>query len=163
MINTTLKWLTLLAVFALTACATNTTTKAAMLTGKVQSATLLANYEKFANEFNRFTLSDDELSQIKQWPKALTIEVFFGTWCHDSQREVPRLLKVSANSEQLEMRLIALDYRKNDPEKLAQSKGIKFTPTFIVHLGEKEIGRIVERPQKSLVFDISDMLNNSTK
>jgi hypothetical protein len=57
--------------------------------------------------------------------------------------------------------LLALDYQKSEPNGRAKEANIKYTPTFIISLAEKEIGRIIERPKESLVGDISDMLKKS--
>ena len=38
---------------------------------------------------------------------------------------------------------------------MADAMGIKYTPTFIFYVGDRELGRIVERPEVSLILDIS--------
>ena len=58
---------------------------------------------------------------------------------------------------------MAPDLNKDDPQNLARSNNIKYTPTFVVYLGDKKIGRIIERPIVSLVDDITKIYVNSLK
>ena len=86
--------------------------------GVVSKQTLLENYQSFTESYDNYQLSEEERQAIAQLPQELAIKVYFGTWCHDSEREVPRLLKTfydQANS----IELIALDYDKSEPLGLA--------------------------------------------
>ena len=79
--------------------------------------------------------------------------------CHDSEREVPKFLKITAQASTLTSRLIGLNYDKLEPGGSAKKHDIRYTPTFVVYQNNKEIGRIIERPKVSLTADISAMLN----
>jgi cyclophilin family peptidyl-prolyl cis-trans isomerase len=79
------------------------------------------------------------------------IEVYMGTWCPDSVREVPKLLKIEDVLKQkygksIPLEFVAIDKSKTKPENLLAGKHIEKVATFIYYRGEKEIGRIVERP-----------------
>jgi thiol-disulfide isomerase/thioredoxin len=89
--------------------------------------------------------------------------LFFGTWCHDSEREVPRLLKLleTAGLSDEKLTLVGLDYRKRDPEGRAVQFDIRYTPTAIIMREGIEVGRIVERPKTSLREEIIDILDES--
>ncbi|MCJ8318555.1 MAG: thioredoxin family protein [Colwellia sp.] len=126
--------------------------------GDVNQQELFSQYGSFSTSYQNFEITAGHKKQVKQWPSHLKIEVFFGTWCHDSQREVPRLLKVLQGNNQVDVVLIALDYQKAETQGRAQAAKVKYTPTFVVSLDGKEIGRIIERPKESLVDDISAML-----
>ena len=80
----------------------------------------------------------------------------FGTWCHDSQREVPRLLKTFDLSglEVPKLTLVAVDRKKTDPLGLAKQYGLRYTPTFILLNDGKELGRVIERPKTGLTQDL---------
>ncbi|XQW85715.1 thioredoxin [Thalassotalea piscium] len=130
--------------------------KPAMAIGDVSSEQLLSNYIEFGDEYERFSTSDAELAIVKTWPKNLKIEAFFGSWCHDSEREVPRLIKSLDNKVNLQ--LIGLDYLKSEPLGRALKANVQFTPTFVLYLDNKEIGRIIERPEVSLVADIDSLI-----
>ena len=91
----------------------------------------------------------------------VSITVFLGTWCHDSQREVPALLKIldtiSFNAENLS--IIALSVSKDTPSKREDKAHISRTPTFIFYRNGREIGRYVEQAKKSLEQDILDIIS----
>jgi len=153
----TLLIILLLSSVTLIACA-NYETKKEYAVGKIDKTQLLQDYHSFFNSYQNFELAPLNTKQVEHWPENLRIEVYFGTWCHDSQREVPHLLKELANNEKVEIMLFALDINKSDPSGTAEIMQVKYTPTFVVYLAGKEIGRIIERPKLSLVEDISLMI-----
>ncbi|UUO23205.1 thioredoxin family protein [Colwellia sp. M166] len=144
--------------FTITACANGDVEKNTMAIGEISQQQLIRDHNSFQQSYQAFELSEREVTAIKRWPSNLHIDVYFGSWCHDSQREVPRFLKVLAENNTLSYRLIGLDYDKSEPNGLAKSHDIHYTPTFIVYQNSKELGRIIERPQVSLTADISAML-----
>jgi cyclophilin family peptidyl-prolyl cis-trans isomerase/HEAT repeat protein/thiol-disulfide isomerase/thioredoxin len=80
------------------------------------------------------------------------ISVYLGTWCADSQREIPRFLKILQLAEQLygtsiPVDWIAIDRSKREPAALVEGKSIALVPTFIYYRSGEEIGRIVERSE----------------
>jgi thiol-disulfide isomerase/thioredoxin len=140
------------------ACANSHATKATMTVGEVSSKKLINDHQAFMQSYQAFQLSESDIAAVKTWPNDLHVDVYFGSWCHDSQREVPHFLKILAEKSELSNRLIGLDYEKSEPNGSAKSHNIKYTPTFVVYQNNKEIGRIVERPKVSLAADISAML-----
>ncbi|WDE06514.1 thioredoxin family protein [Thalassomonas viridans] len=141
-------------LFTLVACAHD----GKVAVGAINSDELFSQYPDFSQAYQQAELSAPEQEQVKGWPEKLKVTTYFGTWCHDSQREVPKMLKILALRPDLSSELLALDINKSDPEGKAADAGIAFTPTFVVTLDGQEIGRIVERPETSLVGDISAML-----
>ena len=79
------------------------------------------------------------------------VEVYLGTWCSDSQREVPKLLKVLETLRgdygiDLPVSYVALNRAKKEPSNLIEGKNIEKVATFIYYRGGEELGRIVEKP-----------------
>jgi len=142
-------------MIGLSACASENE----VMVGMVSQDKLMTD-KNFVLNMTEDTLSAEDLKQVKHWPDDLHIDIYFGTWCHDSQREVPKMLNILKANNAISTQLIALDYDKQDPQGLANINGIKYTPTFIVSIGNKELGRIVERPTQSLVADITGMIAN---
>ncbi len=75
-----------------------------------------------------------------------------GTWCHDSQREVPKFLRIvedlrSQHGVALPATFVAVDRSKQKPAALIAGKDLQKVATFIYYRGDRELGRIVERPQ----------------
>lgn len=126
--------------------------------GEINQQALFAGYPIFNANYQAYKPSAEAVASFKEsLPESLEVRVLFGTWCHDSEREVPRLLKLLklAGIRDESVELYALDLKKKDPEGMADTMGIKYTPTFIFHVGNRELGRIVERPEVSLISDIS--------
>jgi len=150
--------LTSIILVIVSACTNTQAEKNSMALGEISQQQLMSNHQSFQKSYQMFNLSDAEVTEVKQWPKDLHVEVYFGSWCHDSEREVPRFLKILAENMSISTRLIGLDYDKSEPNGSAKSHEIKYTPTFIVYQSDKELGRIIERPKVSLIADISAML-----
>ena len=129
--------------------------------GVISESQLLSGFDVFNERFQAFSINEAEQNIIAKWPETLQVEVYFGTWCHDSEREVPKLLKILKANQHITPTLIALDYQKEDPQALAKESKIKYTPTIIIYRDKskkEELGRIIERPNKSLIEDINLLL-----
>ncbi|MBN8676121.1 MAG: hypothetical protein J0L56_18460 [Chitinophagales bacterium] len=104
------------------------------------------------------------ISKITQQQlKDIRIEIFFGTWCGDSRREVPKFLKIM---DQLavpasKISLIATgsdSLYKQSPQHEETGKGIFRVPVFIIYKNGAEINRINEFPVSSLENDLAAIL-----
>jgi thiol-disulfide isomerase/thioredoxin len=90
--------------------------------------------------------------------------VFMGTWCEDSQRELPHFYKIldHLGIPESRLRVVALDNhpdrRKTSPDGAEQGWNIDYVPTFIFLKNGKELGRIVETPLASLERDMINIL-----
>lgn len=91
-------------------------------------------------------------------------ELFFGTWCGDSRREVPRIIKLM---DQLHVKpsaitIIGVGNRdtlyKQSPAHEESGKHIYRVPTLNIYKNGKEAGRITETPVKSWEKDLLDII-----
>ena len=107
---------------------------------------------------------------VKMFNKKLKkhqIKLFLGTWCGDSKREVPRMLKIlqEAKFPMGQLEVVALDYRKGQYKKspTGEEKGLNIikVPTMIFFKKEKEVNRIVESPLESLEEDMAQIISNN--
>ena len=116
--------------------------------------------EWFHDGFEAYQTGADAIKNLKSSRKDFTYEIYFGTWCGDSRREVPRFLKMLDDIGVMESRikLIALDREdgvyKQSPSKYEKDLGIYRVPTFRVLKNGNEVGRIVEYPVESLEADL---------
>lgn len=141
-----------------------------MLLGKITRADLTKSpyNEWFSREYNGYDVNQDVLKQLKDNNlKDYTVTIFLGTWCPDSHREVPRLMKVleQAGFSSDKIELIAVNtgdgVHKQSPTGEDKGKYIFKVPTFIISKNGKEVNRIVESPVESLERDLASILFES--
>ena len=100
------------------------------------------------------------VEQIKPLIKTCYIKVFMGSWCEDSQREIPALFKLLKLTEfnQSQLEIIAMTHDKDTPENYEADYEIEFIPTIIFFKDGAELNRIVEYTQESLEQDVLKIL-----
>ncbi|MFT7071832.1 TlpA family protein disulfide reductase [Patiriisocius sp. Uisw_017] len=84
--------------------------------------------------------------ELRKLLEGVTIKFFMGTWCEDSQREIPRLFKtlqiINYDFDTVEM--YAMSHDKDTPEGYERGFNIEYVPTIIFYKDGKELNRIVE-------------------
>jgi len=102
---------------------------------------------------------DIELTNAIDNPSQYSYEVFLGTWCGDSRREVPRMEKILSEMgvDIAMVSIIAVDRDKVSPNGEHEGKDIRYVPTLIVSKDNQEIGRIVESPSSETATLESDL------
>ena len=102
------------------------------------------------------------MAQLKQWRHPTEVLVFFGSWCKDTKRELPRFLATlnGANNQFFDARFLGLDRSKNDSAGVAASHHITNVPTFIFLRDGQELGRIVEQPTDLIEKEWAQILRN---
>ena len=138
-------------------CASETYPMDPYAVGDISIKTLFENHEGFQDNYEEYqpgNLLDPALF------RRVEIYMLFGTWCHDSKREVPRLLSLlnKLDVPENQINLIGLNFMKNDSQDRGKKFQIKKTPTFVFLRNQKEIGRIVEMPEISLEADLLKIL-----
>ena len=115
----------------------------------------------FVENFNDHTLDTATTTKLKPLLNDLHIKVFMGTWCSDSQREVPALHKLleAANFDEKNLQIIAVDRDKVTPDGFEKNMDIQYVPTIIMYKNKEEIGRIVESPIETLEKDMLNILS----
>jgi thiol-disulfide isomerase/thioredoxin len=129
------------------------------ITGDISTAQLFSEYPEFKNAYQAYKPTKKEIFAA-QTLLGKSLVVMFGTWCHDSEREVPRLLKLLdvAKVKVASLSLRALNYSKQDPNGLHHTYNVELTPTIILFDQGKELGRILEFPQKSIGEDLASFI-----
>ncbi|MGA7615442.1 MAG: HEAT repeat domain-containing protein [Thermoanaerobaculia bacterium] len=94
------------------------------------------------------------------------VEVILGTWCTDSQREVPHFLRIVEELQRnsgvtLSASYVAVNRAKDQPSALLEGKDVQKVATFIYYRGDREIGRIVEEPEGRLEDDLLRIAGSS--
>ena len=125
--------------------------------GGISKQALFLKHPSFEESFNQYEVRES----AEEIPTDVSVLIFFGTWCHDSQREVPRMLKIleAVGLPEAHIKMVTLDFSKTDPGGLAAANGVEFTPTFIFFRQQEEIGRIIEKPAKTLEEAMVELLS----
>lgn len=90
-----------------------------------------------------------------------TVEVYFGTWCGDSRRELPRLWKamtLAGATVPFTLRTVAMP-RDKSHRRYPEGVTVTQLPTFIVKRNGKEVGRVVETSPGGIESDLLALLN----
>ena len=115
----------------------------------------------FTPEYDFYRLNDERLTKIKPLLKNKRVVLLMGTWCEDSQREVPGMMKIlnQAGYNTAKMEIIAVDEDKRTKQGLEKNYQLAYIPALIFFDNEKEINRIVEFPIQTLEQDMLDILS----
>ncbi|NNF21167.1 MAG: thiol reductase thioredoxin [Saprospiraceae bacterium] len=95
------------------------------------------------------------------------IKMFLGTWCSDSQLQVPQFYKIltALEFDKSRLEMTGLEKQANgdltSPQKEEDGLDIGFVPTMIFYRDGEEIGRIIEFPEESLEKDLARIVNNT--
>ena len=120
----------------------------------------------FAINYDQYVVDSATCLYVAPLLKDKKITLFMGTWCGDSRREVPRLLKIldccGFPSEQLTMIMVSNqpDMYKQSPGHEEYGRNIFRVPTLIIDGLTRELGRIIELPVVSLEKDLLRILRN---
>jgi thiol-disulfide isomerase/thioredoxin len=129
-----------------------------MLVGKAIKSDL--QKEPFATWFNptfeSYKPKASIVNDLKSKIKDIEITIFMGTWCSDSQAQVPNFYKIlkEIGFDENKVNIITMNKEKTTPEKFEEGLKITNVPTFIFYKNGKELHRIVETPVVSLEEDM---------
>ncbi|MDA8622167.1 thioredoxin family protein [Psychrosphaera sp.] len=128
--------------------------------GEITGAEIIKEFKSFAKHKNDISYSNADLAPLRAIATPIEVKVFFGEWCHDSVREVPRLISLfeQVNNKNIKPTFYGLDTAKSDPKDEALKHSIKKTPTVIVYKGGIELGRFLEFPKTDWANDIATLV-----
>lgn len=131
-----------------------------ILTAELTDQQLLDQLSSYRTGKAAYLPDNEAIAALQSLQSDIHIIIFLGTWCPDSEREVPRFLKImeQAKGTPITYQLIGLDRSKRDAAGLAERFQIEFVPTFVVLHQNEEIGRIVESASVSLEQDLVEII-----
>lgn len=133
-----------------------------ILVGKISYAQM-TQYSAawFDKEYDLYKVNAERLAQIKPFLKDKRVVLLMGTWCEDSQREVPGMMKIlnEGGYNTAEMEIIAVDEDKRTKADLEKDYNLAYVPALIFFDEDKEMNRIVEFPINTLEQDMLDILS----
>ncbi|WP_018676496.1 thioredoxin family protein [Riemerella columbina] len=103
----------------------------------------------YDEEYANYETDKTTLALLGKSLNKYNLKVFVGTWCSDSHREFPRLIKILNESGYPlnKLTIIALSKRMESPESEEIKYHINRVPTIVLERYGREIGRIVEYPE----------------
>ena len=115
----------------------------------------------FKSEYDNFKPSAEVMETIKSNISDYEIMVFMGTWCPDSRREVPKLLKIldEAGYDLSNLTMVGVSRNKTTPEKLEKGWDLNRVPSILFMKDGKEINRFVEYPRETIEEDIAKIVS----
>jgi thiol-disulfide isomerase/thioredoxin len=123
-----------------------------LIVGEITPARLTATLPAYVQKKDEYKPDASVLEMMKSYVRpGDRVEVIMGTWCDDSQREVPKFLRIADDLKsqfgvELPVRFVAVDKSKQQPAALLEGKSLQKVATFIYYRDGQELGRIEERP-----------------
>ena len=120
----------------------------------------------FTPNYMSYTVDEESLSIIEPMLENIEITIFLGTWCEDSQVQIPQFYKMMdhVGYDISKIKVIALerleDARLVGPAGEEEGYDISFVPTFIFSKNGQELGRIVEYPDRTIEKDMVEIMMN---
>jgi hypothetical protein len=135
---------------------------------KINKEILYGNCDRAGLEKGDFGTTFDEYYKIYEPDQAVLaklkliqkddvdILIILGTWCSDSQEQVPKFFKVldKIKFTKKNVQLICVDSDKLAGTVDITNYDIHKVPTFIIYRKGREIGRIIETPYTTLENDL---------
>ncbi|WP_312992089.1 TlpA family protein disulfide reductase [Chryseobacterium flavum] len=103
----------------------------------------------YVKEHDEYALDQKAIGELrKERLNSYNIIAFIGTWCEDSHRDFPRLMKIleEVGFPESKLTIIAVNRKKESPSGDEGLYNIQKVPTIILQRYGKEAGRIVEMP-----------------
>jgi thiol-disulfide isomerase/thioredoxin len=120
--------------------------------------------EYFVGGYADYNADPAVIENLMAFGHDYTIVIVLGTWCSDSQEQVPRFFKIAdaLGFPEENIRIICVDRKKHWPgneDEIARFN-IERVPTFIFFSDGEERGRMVETPTNTLEIDWLKILKN---
>jgi len=106
----------------------------------------------FEENYNKYTSDENIMKQLKKKMNDVRILIVLGTWCGDSKEQVPAFYKIldGVKFSDSHIEIIAVDRKKVGGDVDVSGLNIERVPTFVFYRNDREIGRIVEKPNSTL-------------
>lgn len=121
----------------------------------------------FTTNYDNYQPAIETITNLKKLSlENISIQLFFGSWCGDSKREVPRFLKLLSliSFPENKIQLIGVGTGdtlvKQSPQHEEKGLGIFRVPVFIIYKNGIEMNRINEFPAFTLEKDLMSILKN---
>jgi hypothetical protein len=104
-------------------------------------------------------------AELASVPPGAEVDVYLGTWCGDSVREVARLFRALEHApapRPFTIRFIAVDHDLR-AEGFTEGADLRYVPTLVVRRDGEEVGRVVESAPRGIERELVDLLRGTTR
>ncbi len=101
------------------------------------------------------------VAELAAIPAGAQVDVYFGTWCSDSRRELGRLWRALDGlpaEPPFVLRYVAVNRGLDEPAALLADVHLRAVPTFVVRRAGRELGRVVETSPSGIELDLLHLL-----
>lgn len=120
----------------------------------------------FHPTYQRYTPNAKIMEELMPLLETVTFKAFIGSWCIDTQRDLPRFFKVLDMGRVPLTKLEMYSLREDRTSPTGEEKPFNVTavPTFIVYNKEgKELGRIVEVAYPTIEMQLLNIIKGTEK
>lgn len=129
---------------------------------KITREKILETSEEWKTNYNGHQVDEAFLETLKaKIGDNLNVDVYLGTWCSDSLKNVPAFIKIIEATETATLTVNYYNVGRKPNKKVkyyVKELKVERVPTFIFSRQGKELGRIVENPTNSLIEDIVEII-----
>lgn len=115
----------------------------------------------FNSVYDMYEIDSATALSFKNKLDNIKITIVMGTWCSDSRRVVPKLLRILdyLKIPNDKVSILAVGRNKKGMNNETEGMKIELVPTIIFYRNDVEIGRIVESPKETIEKDMQKILN----
>lgn len=132
------------------------------LIGLINRKALEKDFGWFSHGYDEYVVDTETMNTLKPYLSGVNVKVYMGTWCSDSQREVPNFFKAMDAVGFKDITVIGVTTEKTTSDGLEKKDKVFNVPTFIFEKDGKEINRMVEYPLESLEKDMFAIFTTDT-
>ena len=128
--------------------------------GPLTREALFENYPGWQAVAAAYQPKSDIIDRLRSLGREVRIEIYLGTWCSDSKAHVSEFFKVLeiADTPLIQATCVGIPEAKDKRAPYYAGRDIERLPTFIVFIDGREMGRIVETPERSVEEDLVRIL-----
>lgn len=135
------------------------------LIGPVTKEEILAADRIYQIYIDRYEPDEEAVRYLSAHQDSVKLMVFVGSWCRESKKYIPGLMKTIelSGADNIEVQYIGVDRQKKIPESFLKKFDIKYIPSVLVLKGNKELGRIEEKPHQLIETDLIQILESGNE
>ncbi|MEQ8524123.1 thioredoxin family protein [Gracilimonas sp.] len=135
------------------------------LIGPVVKEEILANDRIYQIYIDRYEPNEEAVRYLSAYQDSVKLMVFVGSWCRESKKYIPGLMKTIelSGAANMDIQYIGVDRQKKIPESFLKKFDIKYIPSVLVLKGNKELGRIEEKPHQLIETDLVQILESGNE